>query len=318
MELAVVILNWNAAAETIRCVQAAASWKRLRPTIWVVDNGSTNGSADAISRACPNLPLIRNPANLGFAGGNNRGIVQALSVGDAPILLLNNDAFIEEGDVLRLMDTLQADERLGLVGPLLFDADGEGQLLSAGGRDIAKSINTHICEISGGGAVCEVDYVPGTAVLVRSAVFRVVGLFDEDYFFSGEVADLCQRARRYGYVSAVDTRARAFHSLARSSDLRERLYVYYNLRNRFLFIRKFYHARMIPLYIFWALYGLGASLKAQLGGRVTRARAIRLALLDGLRGRFGGQNERVLSTSPSAARRSPSTSPSPESPDPRI
>ncbi|RLC61852.1 MAG: hypothetical protein DRI80_07755, partial [Chloroflexota bacterium] len=98
-----------------------------------------------------------------------------------------------------------------------------------------------------------------------------------------------------GYVSAIDTRARAFHSLSRSSDLRETLHIYYVFRNRFLFIRKFRHARRIPLYGFWTLYGLAVSLRAQLLGRSAKARAIRLGLLDGWRGRFGGQNERVLS-----------------------
>ena len=294
MELAVIVLNWNAAAETISCVRAIASWKRLRPTVWVVDNGSADGSAGVIARECPDVRLIRNSVNLGFAGGNNRGIVQALSTGDAPLLLLNNDAFIEEQQVIRLLDTLQADERLGFVGPLLFDADGEGRLLSAGGRDIARHTNTHIGKVMDGAPVRKVDYVPGTVVVVRAAVFRAVGLFDQDYFFGGEVADLCERARQHGYSSAIDARAQAFHATSHSADLRGTLHIYYVFRNRLLFIRKFRRAQIIPLYSFWTLYGLAVSLRAQLRGEQIRARAIRLGLLDGLRGRFGGQNERVL------------------------
>jgi len=301
MELAIIILNWNAAADTTRCVRTVASWEVLRPTIWVVDNHSTDGSAETISRECPDVHLIRNPANLGFSGGNNRGIAQALSAGDAPILLLNNDAFIEEQDIIRLVDTLQADERLGLIGPLIFDADLKDRLLSAGGRDIGRYVNTHIREVTTDAPVRQVDYVPGTVILIRAEVFRTIGLFDEDYFFSGEVADLCERARQHGYASAIDTRARAFHSLNRSSDLRETLHAYYVFRNRLLFIRKFRHAQRVPLCSFWVLYGLGVSLKAQLQGQSAKARAVRLGLLDGLHGRFGGQNERVLSTGPSAA-----------------
>lgn len=295
MELAVIVLNWNAAADTIRCVRAVASWEVLHPTIWVVDNHSTDSSAESISRECPDVHLVRNSANLGFSGGNNQGIVQALSAGDAPILLLNNDAFVEEQDVIRLIDTLQANERLGLIGPLIFDAGRRDELLSAGGRDIGRYVNTHIRKVTADGPIRQVDYVPGTLVIVRAEVFRTVGLFDEEYFFSGEVADLCERARQQGYISAIDMRARAFHALSRSSDLRETLHVYYTFRNRFLFIRKFRRAQRIPLYSFWTLYGLGVSLKAQLQGKSVKARAVRLGLLDGLRGRFGGQNERVLS-----------------------
>lgn len=295
MELAVIILNWNAAADTARCARHVAGWQRLRPTIWVVDNGSTDGSAGVISRECPDVRLIRNATNLGFAGGNNRGIVEALAAGNAPILLLNNDAFIAEEDVVRLLQTFKEDKRIGFIGPLLFDADDKERLLAAGGIDPVRHHHSHILTLSPGEPVRVVEYVPGTALLGRSEVFRTVGLLDENYFFSMEVADLCMHARRCGYVSAIDTRARAFHTLSRSSNLRETLHTYYIIRNRFLFIRKFNPRRKALLYGFWTLYSLALLLKVQLSGRPDTARAVRLGLLDGLRGRFGGQNERVLS-----------------------
>jgi GT2 family glycosyltransferase len=293
-KLAIIILNWNAAADTIRCLRHIASWERLQPTIWVVDNGSTDGGVEAISRECPEVHLIRNSANLGFAGGNNRGIVEALSTGDAPILLLNNDAFVDEEDVIRLLDTLQADPQIGFIGPLLFDAEKEDRLLSAGGRDPARHHESHILELTPDEPVRVVECVPGTMVLVRAEVFRTVGLLDEAYFFASEVADLCMQARRHGYLSAVDTRARAFHTLSRSSDLRGTLHTYYIIRNRFLLIRKFHRNWKALFYVFWTLYSLALSVKVQLNGNAASAQAMRLGLADGLRGRFGGQNERVL------------------------
>ena len=302
MELAVIVLNWGAAAETVTSVRAVASWCQLRSTIWVVDNNSNDDSADVILDECPGVNLIRNATNLGFGGGNNQGVIRALAVSDAPILLLNNDAFIAERDVLRLARTLQANEGLGFVGPLLYDADVKGRLLSAGGRDIGWHVITHRREIVAGGPLIEADYVPGTAVVIRAEVFRAVGLFDERYFFSGEMADLCERAKQQGYVSAIDTRARASHSLSRSSDLRETLHAYYAFRNRFLFIRKFHHTERLLLYSFWIPYDLFVSLKADLCSKPAKARAVRLGLLDGLHGRLGGQNERVLSKSHGAHR----------------
>lgn len=295
MRLGIIILNWNAAADTLRCIRRIAAWRHLHPVIWIVDNGSTDGSAETILYQCPEVHLIRNQSNLGFAGGNNRGIVQALAAGNAPILLLNNDAFVAEEDVIRLWCTLQSDERLGFIGPLLFDADDRGRLLAAGGVDPVRHHHSHIQTLTPGEPVRVVEYVPGTVLLGRSEPFRVVGLLDEDYFFSMEVADLCVRARRHGYLSAVDTRARAFHNLSRSSDLRETLHTYYIIRNRFLFIRKFYPQQKALLYALWALYSLALSLKTQLDGKSSMARAVRLGLLDGLQGRFGGQNQRVLS-----------------------
>jgi GT2 family glycosyltransferase len=297
MELAIIILNWNAAADTIRCVRQAASWERLKPTIWAVDNGSTDGSADVIMRECPNIRLIRNSTNLGFAGGNNRGIAEALPTGNAPILLLNNDAFIDEEDVIRLLDTLQDDGRIGFIGPLLFDAENRDRLLSAGGWDPARHHQSHILELTPGEPVHVVECVPGTVVMVRPEVFRTVGLLDEAYFFASEVADVCLRASQQGYVNAIDTRARAFHDLGRSSGLRDTLHTYYIIRNRFLLVRKFHYKRRLLFYGFWTVYSLALSLKVQLSGSPATARAIRLGLLDGLGGRFGGQNERVLSKS---------------------
>jgi GT2 family glycosyltransferase len=239
MDLAIIILNWNAVEDTARCIHAISSWKRLRPEIWVVDNASTDGSLQAISRGFPGVHLIRNSTNLGYGGGNNRGILGALSIADVPVLLLNNDARIEEADAIRLIETLQADERLGFVGPLLFDAEQKDRLLAAGGKNPARHHRTHIERLPSGGPIHIVECVPGTVILIRDKVFREVGLLDVDYFYSSEVADLCLRARQHGYLSAIDTRARAFHALGRSSRFRDTLYAYYIVRNRFLLVRKF-------------------------------------------------------------------------------
>ncbi len=293
MELAVVILNWNAAADTLRCVRNLSSWGKVRPFVWVVDNGSTDGSADAIASECPHIHLIRNPANLGFAGGNNRGIRAALSAGSWPVLLLNNDAYLAEEDVIRLLETLQGDPRIGFVGPLLFDAERKEHLLAAGGRSPVLHHHSHILTLKPGPPIREVDYVVGTVILGRPEVFHRVGLLDEAYFFSMEVADLCMRARQKGYISVVDTRAKAYHALHRSSHLRETLHAYYIIRNRFLFIRKFYAEKGVMLAGCWAFYSLALCLRLYLSGKSGAARAVRLGLVDGLRGRFGGQNARV-------------------------
>jgi GT2 family glycosyltransferase len=304
VELVIIILNWNAASDTIRCVRHIASWQRLQPAVWVVDNGSTDGSAGAITRECPDVHLIRNSANLGFAGGNNRGIVEILSIGNSPILLLNNDAFIEEDDVIRLLDTLQANQRIGFVGPLLFDAAQQDKLLSAGGKDPARYHQSHILELPLGDPVRIVECVPGTVVLARAEIFRTVSLLDEAYFFASEVADLCMQANHQGYLSVIDTRARAFHNLHRSSHLRNTLHTYYIIRNRFLLIRKFHRNWKILFYGFWTLYSLALAVKVQLDGKPSTAKAVCLGLLDGLLGRFGGQNERVLSRTSGLANRS--------------
>lgn len=294
MELTVVILNWNAAEDTVNCVRHIVAWQHLNPTILVVDNASGDDSREVIAREFPTIELISNTENLGFAGGTNRGISEALAVGNAPILLLNNDAFINEADVVRLLETLAENNRIGFIGPLLYDADQRDRLLSAGGKNPIKHHHTRILRLTPGEPVRLVEYVSGTAVIIRADVFRRVGLLDEDYFFSTELADLCMRARKESYQSAIDTRARAYHRLTRSSALRNTLYVYYIIRNRFIFIRNSPYKLKILFYIFWAVYSLMLSAKLFVSGQLATAQAVRIGLMDGLRGRYGGQNERVL------------------------
>lgn len=300
-DLSIIILNWNAAADTIRCAQSIRRWHSLRPTVWVVDNASVDGSAGKIAQACPEVHLIRNSANEGYAGGNNRALVQALAVKDSPILLLNNDVVVAEEDVRLLLESLQANPCIGFIGPLLFDAECKERLLAAGGRDMVRHLTSHVPRVTARQRLQTVDYVPGTVLLGRAEVFRLTGLLDEAYYFTGEIPDICRRARRYGYLSAIDTRTRAFHTLSRSSGFRSSLYPYYIIRNRFLFIRKHYPRSRLLFYAFWSLYSLALSLKLHMSGQQDSARAVWLGLRDGLQGRFGGQNERVLAGGPEIA-----------------
>jgi GT2 family glycosyltransferase len=294
-DLSIVILNWNAAVDTIRCVRSVTAWKQVQPLIIVVDNASTDDSVALIKRECPSVRLIENGTNQGFAGGCNRGIEYALARQTAPILLLNNDALIAEADILRLLDTLQTSaEQIGFIGPLLFDAEQPDRLLAAGSKNPARHHHSHNHELPAGGPTKIVECIPGTAIIIRAELFQTVGLLDEAYFFSSEIVDLCLRARQHGYLGVVDSRARAFHALKRSSGFRAALYPYYIIRNRFLLIRKFHRPWIAAYYGFWTLYALALSLKVRLNGQPALARTVRLGLLDGLRGRFGNQNERVL------------------------
>jgi GT2 family glycosyltransferase len=165
--------------------------------------------------------------------------------------------------------------------------------LSAGGKSPVLHHHSHMAAPETTEPVYPVMYVPGTVILARAELFRRVGLLDEAYFFSTEVADLCMQAKSCGYLSVIDTRARAYHALSRSSNWRDTLYPYYIIRNRFLFMRK-HHRWQFWLFGFWTLYSLALALKLQLSAKPLTAQAVWLGLLDGLQGRFGGQNERVL------------------------
>jgi GT2 family glycosyltransferase len=142
--------------------------------------------------------------------------------------------------------------------------------------------------------ILPVDFISGSVALVRAALLREVGLLDEDYFFNTEVADHCHRSREVGYLTVVDSRARANHNLDRSSALRSTLHVYYIIRNRFVYVRKRYRAAKWPLTLVWAIYCLLLVGKLRLSGKGATAQAVYLGLVDGVSKRWGGQNSRVL------------------------
>ena len=299
MNLAVIILNWNQAAATIRCVEAVSAWKQVAPDIWVVDNASQDGSRDLISKQCPAAHVLASDSNLGFAGGNNLALRRILSSRSDVVLLLNNDAVIIEDQVQHLLTELATHPRLGVVGPLLDERRGKDKIFTAGGRDIARHLGTRheysaadLPALIAMHRLIDVDYVPGTVALVRAEVFRTVGLFDEDYFFSGEMADFCRRARAQGWTSAICTRAWAAHMPGGGA--RSTLYRYYTLRNRFLYIRKFHLSRRVLYACGWSAVGLAMAVRSLIQGRPPEARAAWRALRDGLAGRFGNRNELFL------------------------
>lgn len=294
MELSVVILNWNAREDTIRCLERLRSWRTIRTGIWMVDNASISQDAEAITSTFPEVEIVCSQENLGFAGGTNLGIVRALAVSNAPLLLLNNDVFVEEADIVRLLERLQSNTDAGMMAPVLYHAEEKQRVLSAGGRNPVLHRFHTLYELPERDDVYEVESVSGAAVIIRPAVFRSVGLLDESYYFATELADLCRRAARAGYGAFVDPRARAYHDIDRSSRLRETLYVYYAVRNRFLYIRRFHRLSGLFLVAAWALYGGQQAFRLKRAGRRATARAISLGVTDGLRGRFGGQNDRVL------------------------
>lgn len=292
--LAIIILNWNAAADTLSCLAHVKQWQAVSPRVWVVDNASHAADRQTLAEGLALSPLhctlLQNEENLGFAGGTNRGLRAALAEGDAPILLLNNDARVENGDLQQLMTTFQNHPEIGWLGPLLYHG---GKLHSVGRRNPVLHHNSLITTLPEA-PLLEVDFISGSVALVRAALLRKIGLLDEDYFFNTEVADHCHRSRQKGVQTVVDCQARADHNLDRSSSLRSTLYTYYIIRNRFVYVRKRYRFAVLPLTVIWMTYCLLLAAKLWATGQRPTAKAVYLGMSDGVSKRWGGQNSRIL------------------------
>jgi GT2 family glycosyltransferase len=145
----------------------------IRTNIWVVDNASDLPEAEAIMSRFPETHVVCSRENRGFAGGTNLGVARAIEASDAQILLLNNDVAIQEGDVVRLLDCLEAIPGAGVVGPVLYHGSDRQRILSAGSRSpVLHRYHTN-SELPGKRGVYEVASVSGAAVLIRPAVFPI-------------------------------------------------------------------------------------------------------------------------------------------------
>jgi GT2 family glycosyltransferase len=301
MDLAVVLLNWRDEQRTLRCAQAVMSWQVLKPHLLVVDNESTEMTRNALAHVVPADDLICSAVNLGYGGGNNLGIKRALTTEAKYILLLNTDAEISANSISQLIEKLNEQPQISILGPVIQEQDDEGTRHLAGGRDISRHRFTRIVlppddpKRLADCAIHEVDYVPGTVFLTRGSLWEEIGLLDEEYFFSGEIADLCKRARDNGHKICVDLEIEAQHDTRQTpTPIRERVYSYYGLRNRFLYVKKHHSDRMLRLFAFWTIVGAAGLARGLLHGKTTRARAIVLALIHAYGGRYGNQNAKLL------------------------
>ena len=293
MRLGVVLINWNQPQQTIDCVRSLTPILPTGSRVWIVDNSSRREDLEELDHALPMLPILGDEKNHGFAGGCNLGLRAALTEDCDPILLLNSDARIDRDNLLRLLKSSAECPKGTILGPLIYDARQPHRLLAAGGRDIGLHLSTHN-DREPTTDLQPVDYVPGTCVLLPAAVLTAVGLLEERYFFAGEMADLCQRTRLAGYPVLVDRKVRVDHDPDAAGRLRDTLYAYYSLRNRFLYVRRHHSARRIELTATWLVHGLRMWRSARAAEDRERSRALRLACWHGILGRFGDQNHRIL------------------------
>lgn len=194
------------------------SWGNYR--IWVVDNGSTDGSAEKVVGRHPGLELIRLKENRGWSGGNNAGIRAALAAGVEWVWLLNNDTLVEPNCLERLMAHAEANPQDMVLSPLVRYAKPSDAIWFAGGKVDTLNLELTGCmtdeEFRGlGGATW--PYISGCAMLVQRDVFRRIGFIDERFFLYCEDVDFTVRAWRKGMGLAVVRDAELRHLVSHST-----------------------------------------------------------------------------------------------------
>lgn len=262
--VATVILNWNGRQDTLECLSSLQAVDYPRHMIIVVDNGSTDGAAAAIAEQFPEVVVIINATNLGFAEGCNVGIRRALDENASFVYLLNNDTVVDPHFLRPLLSCFESDRRIGIVSSVNYLYDQPDTLwFGAPPTGMHRLIRNmlHREDLVRLIPDCsqqeyqELIYVPGSSIMLSRALIEHIGLFDDRFFAVYEDMDLCFRAIQNGYRVYLLTTSKVWHKTHRSWK-NDRQQQYYICRNCMLFFSK--HATRMQwnvfLLYFWRHY----------------------------------------------------------------
>jgi GT2 family glycosyltransferase/glycosyltransferase involved in cell wall biosynthesis len=239
--IAAIVLNYQTPDDTVLAVRSLLASRRRLDSVIVVDNDESPGPCErALAPLADAVTYIPAGGNLGFSGGMNVGIRDAIDRGADAVLLVNSDAIVPPDCVDLLERYLFAETSRGIVGPLLRSRAEPDRLQSAGMR---YNRRTGRMRHRGAGErlgvrqpvqTGNVDGVSGCVMLIRREVLEAIGWLGEEYFFSFEDLEFCLRAREAGFSASIDTAASAYHEGSGSVGAGSTDRLYYATRNHLL------------------------------------------------------------------------------------
>ena len=231
MDLSVIIVNYNTKNLIKNCLKSIfQALDGLRYEIIIIDNASTDGSAKLIKKRFPDVCLIKNKKNSGFARACNQGAKIARG---KILFFLNPDSQVRNKIFSKVFNFLRENPRVAIVSPLILSSDYSVQPFSFGKetgffQTIKNKFNKKSLKTNNyPGESLEVDWVSGAALTIRRDIFEKIGGFDEKFFMYFEDRDLCWRVRNLGYKIVILANAKIVHLGGRSlvsHKTRKRLY----------------------------------------------------------------------------------------------
>ena len=257
-KVSIIVLTWNQLTLTLEELEniGRLNTDGISCETIVVDNGSRDGTSQQLKGyKLPNMAfkLITNRENLGFAGGNNVGLIDAIKRGADYVLFLNNDVILPDDLLVQLVKVAESNEKIGLVAPKIYFAKGfEFHKKRYKKSDLGKVIwyaggiidwnniySSHrgVDEVDIGRYDKEgiTDFVNGACALVKRGVVKEIGLLDEKLFLYWEDADYSMRAKKEGWKIVYTPSTHIWHKVAQASGIGSNLNDYFLTRNRLLF-----------------------------------------------------------------------------------
>ena len=293
MRLSVVFLNYNTRDLTRQALSSVlAAAEGLEAEIFVVDNASADGSTDMVAEEFPQVKLICNEANVGFAAGNNVALRQ---VTGEYVLLINTDTIVRRDALHTMVEFLDEHPEAGACGCKILDPDGTLQLDSRRGFPTPLAA---FCKMSGLSRffpkhpliahyhmtyldpeqTAEVEVLSGSCMMVRKAAMDEVGLLDEDYFMYGEDIDWCYRFHQAGWKIYYVPTTSIIHFRGESGRGVPLRILYRKSRAMSIFVNK-HMARRFRFFPLWLLQ-VGIALYGTFRFLARTGRALAMPLID--------------------------------------
>ncbi len=209
----IIIVHRNGAEMLLKALAALhAACDLVRDEIFMVDNGSSDGSAEQVAASFPQVHIIRNRCNNGFARANNQAIARA--VGEF-ILLLNSDAFLAADVLERFEADFRREPRIGAITGQLQDAAGGPQRSCGQAPTALNELGLGFLKkklpLTERDGLIDSETLVGACLAVRATAIQEAGSIDDDFFFYGEDIEWTYRLYRHGWRVVVDPAARVTH-----------------------------------------------------------------------------------------------------------
>lgn len=206
MKLSIIIVSWNTADILAQCLDSLFTHTPTAPfEVWVVDNASSDDSAGMVRQRYPQVKLLTNSSNVGFAAANNQALRQCAG---EYALLLNPDTIVQAGALQTLVQFLDDNPKAGACGARLLNSDGSLQHscypTPTLGRELLRMFHLdgrtrYRMETWHTGRPRQVEALLGACIMARRHILHTIGLMDEGYFMYSEEIDLCHRIARAGW-----------------------------------------------------------------------------------------------------------------------
>jgi GT2 family glycosyltransferase len=237
----IILINWNGKKDTLECLESLSKISYPNFKVVVVDNGSSDGSVQAIQERFPDVDLLKAKKNLGFTGGNNLAMRHAVGKNAEFVFLLNNDTVVDSEIIDELLGASRLFNHEGIFGPKIYYYSDPNKIWFAGTNwnpqrfEFVNIAHQQQDNNKNSNKIKETDFVNGCALFLSTEILKKVGLFDERFFLTYEETDLCYRARAFGYKSILVPRAKVWHKVSVSfgGELSP-LFIYFMTRNRLL------------------------------------------------------------------------------------